>query len=142
MNEKLQQLLAKLKAERDEFQANHHLDQAHLQAEWQQAEDKWLNWQERLREAGLNVAGKAGRLLSEVEEELRELKEDATAAAWRLNLKTKEEIHDLGEDVDQLQHKLVDKVQDVRLEVEEELHELGEELVELYQKLRQRLHLK
>jgi peptidoglycan hydrolase CwlO-like protein len=53
-------------------------------------------------------------------------------------MKAKEEIHDLGEDVDKLQHKIVDKVEDVRLEVMEELHELGEEISGMYQKIRSR----
>jgi phage host-nuclease inhibitor protein Gam len=55
---------------------------------------------------------------------------------WNWNLKAKEEIHDLGAEVDELQHKLGDKVADIRLEVIEELHELGEELSALYQKIR------
>ena len=45
-------------------------------------------------------------------------------------------MHELGEEVDELQHKLEAKVQDVKLEVVEEVHELSEELSELYQKLR------
>ena len=138
MNEKLQQLIAKLKAERDEFQAHHHLNSQGWQEDWQHAEDKWLSWQERLREAGLNLAGKAGKLINEVEGELREWKDDAAEATWKLNFKAKDELHDLGEDVDQLQHKLSDKIQDLRLEVVEELHELGEEIAGLYEKIRRR----
>lgn len=138
MNEKLQQLVDKLKVERDEFQAQHADQVNKWHSEWATAEDKWVAWQERLREAGLNWAEKAGKAIDNVENELQELKQEASDAAWKLNFKAHHELHDMGEDVDQLEHKLSDAVRDTRIEVTEELHELGEEIATLYAKLRAR----
>jgi predicted nucleic acid-binding Zn-ribbon protein len=138
MHEKVEQLLAKLKAEREEFRVRMHLGNMDAHDEWEKAEGKWENLQGRLKHSGLVLAEKAGDLIEGFEEELRELKSGASATTWKLNMKAKEEIHDLGEDVDKLQHKIADKVEDVRLEVMEELHELGEEISGLYQKIRSR----
>lgn len=107
MKEKLQQLLETLTSERGELRVRLHLLGVEAREELEQAETKWETMQDRLREVG-----------------------------WEWNLKAKAEIHDLGEDVDELQHKIGDKVADIRIEVVEELHELGEELADLYQKIR------
>ena len=138
MHEKLEQLLNKLKAERAEFQERLPHSSEDFHALWAETEQRWDKVQLQLRDAGLELASKAGGLIEEVEEELREFKQEASAKTWELHLKAKEEIHDLGEDVDKLQHKIVDKVTDVRLEVMEELHELSEEISSLYQKIRHR----
>jgi chromosome segregation ATPase len=107
MQEKLQQLLKKLDSERSEFLEKAQQVQHEWAEDWTHAENKWEFIQERLRETGTK---------------------------WQLE--AKEELHELGEEVDELQHKLEAKVQDVKLEVVEEVHELSEELSELYQKLR------
>ena len=110
MNEKLQQLIDKLAAERDEFRLKMHLGGMETREEWDKAETRWENLQLRLRDAGLALADKAGDLIEEVEDELRELKEEATEKAWKLNFKSHDEIHDMGEGVDRLQHKISDTV--------------------------------
>ncbi|QTR49841.1 hypothetical protein [Candidatus Thiothrix anitrata] len=138
MHEKLEQLLNKLKTERAEFQERLPHGSEDFHKLWDETEQRWDKVQLQLREAGLELASKAGGLIEDVEEELREFKQEAAAKTWELHLKAKEEIHDLGEDVDKLQHKVVDKIEDVRFEVMEELHELGEEISSLYQKLRKR----
>ncbi|MEZ5452068.1 MAG: hypothetical protein R3E93_04485 [Thiothrix sp.] len=109
MNEKLQQLLHALAAERDEFRVGMHLLEMEAKEEWEKAETQWDKLQARMRDAG-----------------------------YKLQLETRDEIHDLGEGVDKLQHRLGDKMTDLRTEVVEELHELGEELAGLYQKIRAR----
>lgn len=138
MHEKLEKLLAKLEAEREELRGRLQHGTEEIHQEWAAMETRWLALQERLRVAGLGLAEKAGGLIESFEEELQELKQEVTQATWKLNLKVKDELHDLGEDVDKLQHKIADKVEDVRLEVMEELHELGEEMLALYQKFRSR----
>lgn len=139
MKEKVQQLVDKLTTERDEARVQLDLGDGDAHDDWQKAEDKWLNLQLRLKQAGLNLTEKAGVMLEEFESELAELKEEASQKAWQMNLKAHEELHDLGEDVDKLQHKISDKVEDIRLELMDELHELGEEISGLYAKLRGRL---
>lgn len=140
MHEKLQKLLDKLHHEREEFKSHlSSLSHKDMHEEWDKAEHHWHNLQSRMKESGLKLLDKTGNLIEGFEGELRDLKDNASTTTWKFNLKAKEELHDMGEDIDKLQHKLGDKLQDVRLEVMEEIHELGDELASLYQKIRQRL---
>ncbi len=138
MHTKVEALLNRLKAERAGL--SEHLNQwgGEAHQEWEKAEDKWLALQGRMRDSGLELAEKAGNLIENFEGELRELRDEASSMTWKLNFKTKDEIHDMGEGVDKLQHKVVDKLEDVRVEVMEELHDMGEEIAVLYGKIRGR----
>lgn len=139
MHTKVEALLNRLKSERTALSGHLGLwgDEAHK--EWDKAEDKWVALQARMRDSGLELAEKAGNLIENFEGELRELRNEASTATWKLNLKAKDELHDMGEGVDKLQHKVADRLGDVRVEVMEELHDLGEEIAGFYQKLRDRL---
>lgn len=138
MHTKVEELLGRLKSERTVL--SEHLSQWGEEAhkEWDKAEDKWVSLQARMRDSGLELAEKAGNLIEDFEGELRDLRENTSATTWKLNFKAKEELHDLGEDVDKLQHKVTDRLEDVRAEVMEELHDLGEEIASFYQKMRER----